>query len=194
MSFQLDALTIEQLLLGSGMTHQMVTVAAPMFRVKSLAKGDRFVSIGDDERWLGILASGTVLYCGDKAGEQVCTYAVQKGGIVLSLNAFFKGEPSREDILAIQPSKVYLLSHDAYTQLKERDSAFSNWALSLLEHEIVCINDRKLNFMCLTAEERYELMVQEDSDLLQLIPLKHLATMLGVTPRHLTRIRSNYRI
>jgi hypothetical protein len=92
----------------------------------------------------------------------------------------------------MQPCKLWTLHHDHYQELKSRDTGYLHWANALLEHEIVCINDRKLNFIMLTAEERYELMLKEEPEILQLIPLKHLATMLGVTPRHLSRIRGQF--
>jgi hypothetical protein len=36
-------------------------------------------------------------------------------------------------------------------------------------------------------------MLRQEPHLLQQIPLQHLASMLGVTPRHLSRIRGNIR-
>ncbi len=40
-----------------------------------------------------------------------------------------------------------------------------------------------------TAEQRYRRMLDEQPDRLQRIPLKHLASYLGIAPESLSRIR-----
>jgi len=53
------------------------------------------------------------------------------------------------------------------------------------------MDETRANLMILTAEERYALLLKEEPKLLQQIPLQYLASILGVTPRHLSRIRNN---
>ena len=43
-----------------------------------------------------------------------------------------------------------------------------------------------------TAEQRYLKMIEEQSILLQKVPLKHLATYLGIAPQSLSRIRKKF--
>ena len=44
----------------------------------------------------------------------------------------------------------------------------------------------------LSAEERYQLFIKDHSDLLNRVPLKHIATFLGIQKETLSRLRSKY--
>ncbi|GAB3901571.1 Crp/Fnr family transcriptional regulator [Spirosoma agri] len=44
----------------------------------------------------------------------------------------------------------------------------------------------------LTAEERYQNFIQEKPTLLQHVPLRHIASYLGITQRHLSRLRHQF--
>ncbi|MCD8540808.1 MAG: Crp/Fnr family transcriptional regulator, partial [Leadbetterella sp.] len=41
------------------------------------------------------------------------------------------------------------------------------------------------------AEERYEKFSKENPAIMQNVPLHYIASYLGITPRHLSRIRKN---
>lgn len=42
----------------------------------------------------------------------------------------------------------------------------------------------------LSAEQRYEKLLKDEPELLQQVPLQYIASMLGITPRHLSRLRN----
>jgi hypothetical protein len=46
-----------------------------------------------------------------------------------------------------------------------------------------------ISFQKLSGAQRYEELYKNHQKYLQLIPLQYLASYLGVTPRHLSRIR-----
>jgi len=49
--------------------------------------------------------------------------------------------------------------------------------------------NKEYSYLSESAEERYLKLMKEQPDLFQLIPLKHIATYLGITPQALSRIR-----
>jgi hypothetical protein len=53
------------------------------------------------------------------------------------------------------------------------------------------MEERTKNLMAYTAVERYNLFFNTYPDLINRIPVKHLASFLGVTPETLSRIRAN---
>jgi CRP/FNR family transcriptional regulator, anaerobic regulatory protein len=48
---------------------------------------------------------------------------------------------------------------------------------------------RVFEMIALTAEQRYEILLKERPDLIQRVPLQYLASMLGISPETLSRIR-----
>lgn len=71
--------------------------------------------------------------------------------------------------------------------------AFKDFYIGLLEATLCGIDASRYDLIVLTAEERYEKMLTNEPHFLQQVPLQYLASMLGVTPRHLSRIRSKIR-
>jgi hypothetical protein len=65
--------------------------------------------------------------------------------------------------------------------------------VGMLEWQMCCIDESRLDAIVLSPQERYLKMMEKEPELLQTIPLQYLASILGVTPRHLSRIRNNIR-
>ena len=49
--------------------------------------------------------------------------------------------------------------------------------------------NREFSLLSETAEERYLKIMKEQPDLFQRLPLKHIASYMGITPQALSRIR-----
>lgn len=48
---------------------------------------------------------------------------------------------------------------------------------------------RELSLLSMTAEQRYLNLFSEQQELIRLIPLKYIASYIGITPQALSRIR-----
>jgi hypothetical protein len=59
----------------------------------------------------------------------------------------------------------------------------------MLEWQICCIDKGKIDLITLSAEDRYAKMMKEEPEILQQVPLQYIASMMGMTPRHLSRLR-----
>ncbi len=62
---------------------------------------------------------------------------------------------------------------------------------SLLENQIFLIDDYRIDLLALTPEERYQKLLHNEPKLLQEVPLHYLASFLGISTRHMSRIRKN---
>ncbi len=171
---------------------ELATIASS-FEKKDFRKGHYFVEEGKTSRHLGFIETGVFQYFFNQDGEEITTYIVGENGFVASLVSFFKETPARENIRAMTDGVIWLLSKDKLATLRRDIPAFREFYIGLLEWQIGCIDDSRLNLLILTVEERYQKMLAEEPHLLQQIPLQYLASILGVTPRHLSRIRKNIR-
>jgi hypothetical protein len=45
-----------------------------------------------------------------------------------------------------------------------------------------------------TAKERFETFIKDTPHLLEKVPQYHIATFLGITPQHLSRLKKEYKI
>jgi CRP/FNR family transcriptional regulator, anaerobic regulatory protein len=126
-------------------------------------------------------------------GEEKTSYVSIENTWLASLLSFISQTPSLENIRAITDGSIFLISKANLKILIDEVPDFKDFYIGLLEASICGIDSSRQNLIFHTAEQRYEKLMKEEPFLLQQIPLQYLASMLGVTPRHLSRIRSNIR-
>lgn len=163
------------------------------FQLKEFGKEEYFAEEGKTSRHLGFIESGMFQYFTLRDGEEKTTYISTENTFIASLLSYLNEEPSREYLRALSKSRVWIIQKKDVTELLSRIPAFKDFYLGLLEWQICCIEKSRFDLIMLSAEQRYEKMLREEPHLLQQIPLQYLASILGVTPRHLSRIRKNNR-
>ncbi len=179
--------------LQAGFSAADMEVIMASFSFKQLAKGDYFVQEGKTSRFMGFIEKGFLQYYIIMNGEEKTTYSSGENSFVASLNSFLQQVPAKENIRAVMPTAIWVLERKQLTKLQEDLPAFKSFYVQLLEWHICCIDESRLDAIMLNAEQRYEKMMEKEPTLIQHIPLQYLASILGVTPRHLSRIRNNMR-
>lgn len=162
------------------------------FAMKEFQKNEHFVESGKTSRHIGFVEYGMLQYYIHKDGTEKTTYVSIENTFVASVSSFINQQPARENIKALIRSGVALISRNELKRLASTIPAFKEFYLGLLETTMCAIDDTRHDLLVLSAEQRYEKMLQQEPHLLQVIPLQHLASMLGITPRHLSRIRGSY--
>jgi CRP-like cAMP-binding protein len=160
---------------------------------KTFKKNDFVVEEGKISKYLGFVEHGTFQYFVYKDGEEKTTYVSIQNTWLSSLLSFVRQVPSLENVRALTDGSVYLISRPDLKKLVSEIPLFKDFYISLLEWAICGIDASRHDLIVLSGEQRYEKMLKEEPHLLQQIPLQYLASMLGVTPRHLSRIRNNIR-
>lgn len=92
-------------------------------------------------------------------------------------------------IESVSESKALCISKTKLDEICKCSHTISNLIRVLFEHQYTNTLNW-LTYLCLpTAEERYLTILRNEPNLLQQVPLKHIASFLGVTPQSLSRIR-----
>lgn len=159
------------------------------FEIKEFKKNDFIVEEGKVSKHIGIVKNGILHYYTVKDGEEKTHYISIANTWFASLLSFISERPSFENIIALTDSSVYAVSKTNLKKLVKEVPGFNDFYSGLLETSICGIEESRHDLIVLTAEQRYEKMLKKEPHLLKQIPLQYLASMLGVTPRHLSRIR-----
>ena len=174
-----------------GFADDEVIKITSVFKPRELKKGDFFVETERVSKMLAFLESGQLQYYSiDANGDERTTYISLPHTFVASLLSFLNEIPARENNRALTYAKIWTISKDELTNLKNEIPRFKDFYIGLLEWQICCIDKGKFDLITLTAEQRYEKLLREEPDLLQQVPLQYIASMLGMTPRHLSRLRA----
>ncbi|MBP1225523.1 Crp/Fnr family transcriptional regulator [Flavobacterium sp. 1355] len=106
-----------------------------------------------------------------------------------SFSSFILQEAAQENIQALDYTELQVISRESLEKLYGTGIHWQEIGRKLTEMEYVTLQKRMISFQKLSGKERYEELYQNHQKYLQLIPLQYLASYLGVTPRHLSRIR-----
>ncbi|MET0945519.1 MAG: cyclic nucleotide-binding domain-containing protein, partial [Flavobacterium sp.] len=156
-------------------------------------KHEFFVEENKISKHLGFIESGMFQYYVLKDGEIRTTYISTENNFLNSRLSFVSETPAVENVRALTHGSVSLISKTNLKKLANEIPRFKDFYIQLLESSICNIDAIRHDFILLSGEQRYEKLLKEDPKVLQQIPLQYLASMLGVTPRHLSRIRNNIR-
>ncbi|MGB4773298.1 MAG: Crp/Fnr family transcriptional regulator [Chitinophagaceae bacterium] len=165
------------------------TIASKFVR-QELEKNDLFVKEGKTSKQIAFLEKGLLQYYSitDK-GEERTTYVTLPNNFAASLLSYLSEIPARENIRAITASVIWTIEKNDMQTLQQDLPAFNSFYIGLLEWQICCIDKGKFDLITLSAEDRYAKMMKEEPEILQQVPLQYIASMMGMTPRHLSRLR-----
>lgn len=154
-------------------------------------KGDYFVQEGRTSKYMAFITRGLFQYFYLKDGKEITTYVTGPNAFLLSLSSFFKQAPSLENIRSMTDATILTIHYDEVMRLKKENEGFRAFYIGALESLVISMDDTRTNLIILTAEERYALLLKNEPNLIRQMPLQYLASILGITPRHLSRIRQN---
>ncbi|MDR0895604.1 MAG: hypothetical protein LBN06_09960 [Prevotellaceae bacterium] len=92
-------------------------------------------------------------------------------------------------IQALYPGTVWKADIEQLTDATLQQAQLTQVLLRIVSTEISSITSQLLSFLEYTPQERYLQLMEEHSVLLQEVPLKHLASYIGITPQSLSRLR-----
>lgn len=158
---------------------------------KRYKKGEILLHEGRICKKLYFLESGALRFFITKDGDEISKFFTLPLYCFTSQRSFNNEIPAQESIAALEDSIVWEMSRkDAY-ELYRLDS-WSSFVRKLTQ-EVQFFTEQILEeIQNYTAEERYCKMIDQGDLLLQKVPLKHLATYLGIAPQSLSRIRKKY--
>ena len=178
---------------SAGFNQNESEMVASCFQQRKFEKGEYFVKEGRVSAQLGFVAAGQFQYFSTtEQGEERTTYISLPNTFVASLLTYLTEKPARENIRALTNASLWVIDKQDVQLLQNEVSTFKDFYIKLLEWQICCIDKAKFDLITLTAEQRYEKILQEEPELLQQVPLQYIASMLGITPRHLSRLRNKY--
>ncbi len=163
------------------------------FQSRIFNKNDLVVTEGKVSRHIGLVENGIFQYYVIKDGIEITSYVSVEGTWLASVKSFISQQAAQENIRALTNGKIFMISKNSLFELVNSIPAFKDFYIALLEQSICGIDESRHDLIVLSADQRYAKLLEREPHLLQQIPLQHLASMLGITPRHLSRIRNQAR-
>ncbi|VXB39649.1 Cyclic nucleotide-binding protein [Flavobacterium sp. 9AF] len=168
-----------------------VLKALDYFKKITLKKNEFLVNENEICTHFCFVENGILQHAINIEGEERTTYLALKNTVTSSLNSFLHKVPSRKSIKAIVDSSLWVIHLEDFNYLLQHNKAFHQFYFHLIEKQICLIDDYRIDLLTLTPEERYKKLLVNEPKLLQEVPLHYLASFLGISTRHMSRIRKN---
>lgn len=160
------------------------------FQVQAFSKDELILEEGKVCKYFYFFEKGLVRFCCNVDGEDVTKNFGLAPYCFTSKVSFRNQSPAKESIQALEDTVVWRISYTQYQKLEKIES-WNIFMRKLIGEIQEYVENRMLEAKIYTAEKNYEnLLKRYPADLMQRIPLKYLASFLGVAPQSLSRIRN----
>ncbi|NDC41881.1 MAG: Crp/Fnr family transcriptional regulator [Chitinophagia bacterium] len=185
---------LEQYIRGYfGITTHDVTGIIQCFEPVTVRKGDYFLKAGRYSDRLGFVQQGLVREFVAVGDKEVTKWICSPGYFAVDLASFMFGGLATSSFQALTDAELMVLGREAYQQLPQLVPGWPDLEKRFLGRCFTILEQRVVSLLSLTAEERYQQLFAHNSDLFNTVPLQYLASMLGMTPETLSRLRNRNR-
>jgi CRP-like cAMP-binding protein len=162
-----------------------------LLQSRSLKRKELLLREGEVCLWSVFVISGCLRgFTLDKNGfEHVLNFA-PPGWWIADMYSLFSQRPGQLNIEAQEETEVLLLAKTNQEILYREVPKFERYFRILVENSLVANQQRLLDNLSLTAEERYRNFCKKYPGLIDKVPQKQVAAYIGVTPEFLSRMRT----
>lgn len=157
---------------------------------RSFAVGEHLLRAGDRATHSFFVVKGLVreLYVGDDGAEHTRSFVAehQTTGSLLDL---LSGQPAVTFIEALEPTDTLTFLYADFDRLCAKHADLNHLARRNAEAVYVRKARREHEMLALSADERHARWLAEHAAIDARVSRKHLASYLGISPEHLSRLR-----
>jgi CRP/FNR family transcriptional regulator, anaerobic regulatory protein len=134
----------------------------------------------------GVLRSFNI---NDNIVEHVLSFACS-GWWISDMYSLLSQKPGNLFIQVIEDAEVVVLTKENQEILFDEIPKLERFFRILTENSLVAHQERLMDNLSLTAEERFEKFCKKHPDLIQKVPQKQIAAYMGVTPEFFSKMKS----
>ncbi len=160
-----------------------------LFKENTLKKGDFFLEKGKYCNQLSFVRSGYLRVYAETEYKEVTQWISTQGYFITDLSSLIFNTPSRFNVRALTDCNLYTIHKSDYLNIGNMVAKWDKLEKLFIAKCFVALENRVFNHLSMSAEERYHELFMENPTLFNKVPQQYLASMLGMTPETLSRIR-----
>ena len=161
--------------------------------IKEYKKNEFILKAGKVSNYTSWIIKGLTRSYYIKDVEDITTKFLWDGAPITSVYSYYSRKPGNENIVALEDTTLASLHYDHMQYLYKTYPAFNEIGRVITEQYLYMLEIEVYNLRKQKAEDRYQFIVKHFPHLLQRVPLKYLATYLGINLETLSRIRGKAR-
>jgi len=154
------------------------------FRKKSL-----ILEMGKQENFLSFVEEGIIRFNIPKEDYDFTFGFVFPGSFASGYDSFLSRQPSVYNIEAVTDCILWQISYDDLRFIYDKTTIGEKIGRLIAEDLYIKKMKRELSLLQDNAQKKYEDLLKQQPHLIQNIPLKYIASYIGIRPQSLSRIR-----
>lgn len=160
------------------------------FKLTTIKKGDFLLHAEKKCDKLSFVQSGLLRMFVTTENKEITQWISTKGYFATDLSGFVFDTPARLSIQALVDSQVVSISKEDYNLIGNLVPKWHILEKAFIVRCFIMLEERILRHLSMTAEERYAYFFEKNKELFNQVPLQYIASMLGMTPETLSRLRN----
>lgn len=158
---------------------------------REFAKKSIFLNIGAIENHISFIEEGGVrLFIPKEDEEKEITFGFcLKNEFVSAYDSFLTQTPTLYQLETLMDTTLYSISYNDLQEVYKTTKIGNTIGRYTSEKLFLIKSKREQSLLNDTAEQRYINLFEERPEIIKQIPLKYIASYIGVTPQALSRIR-----
>ena len=172
------------------LSSEQLVIVSKFFKPLTLEKNTLILKADQYCDKLIFIKSGIIreyLYSPD--GKDVTKWIATPGYFMLDLGSFMFNYPARCNFETLTNCELLVLHKSDYAQLHEAIPEWVHLEKLFIAKCFMVLEERVITHLSMNTEERYNWLFNTMPELFNLVSLQYLASMLGMTPETLSRIR-----
>jgi len=159
----------------------------------TFSKKERFIKEGQISIPLGYISEGILRCFFNRDGEDITTEFFLPHFFLTDFSSFMSRKPATRNFECLEDAVIYTISQDKLFKLAAQFPELNDWGGRMAQQLFQQSLQNQESLKALSPEERYLHMISTTPELIQRVPLGCIASYLGITQVHLSRIRKNLR-
>jgi len=166
-----------------------ITNIVSKFEALEIKKGDYFLKSGTICRSMAFIESGYLRMFDYASGKEITLWIGSNGRFITSLSSFIFQSTNYWNIQALTDCTLFVISRKNHVKLCEEDAKWLEFDNKLLANSFALLERTMFAQLHTTANDRFLSLMKEEPQLFNNVPLQYIASMLGITPESLSRLR-----
>ena len=162
-----------------------------LFKEKLIPRKTFLLRAGELAQYSAFVVEGCLRsYALDKNGYEHILQFAPDNWWISDMYSVVKHSPSELNIDALLDTKILMLQRTCQLSLFDQIPKLERYFRILTENALAASNHRTVDYLTLTAKQRYEKFCHLYPTIINSIPQKSVASYIGITPEFLSKLRA----
>ncbi len=167
-----------------------LTELCEQFEFHEFDKRDVILNAGEFSNTVYFVCKGLVRIYYTKEEKEITNWFIKENMMFAATYSILTGQNNYSNYEALEDTHVLQLDYNILEKYYTKYHSLEHLGRRIIELYYGSFMKKTYDVLFLSAEERYTLFLRDHEDLLNRVPLRYIASYLGITQETLSRLRS----